>query len=115
MTADYTKLLLSQSTSGRQIKIAATATPGTLIHTAHATDLDELWLWGVNSDLAAKKLTIEWGGVTVPDDTMEVSIPHEDGWQLIVPGLIVTTSVLVRAFAATTNLILVAGYVNRIT
>ena len=70
--------LLSGSTNGRGVKVAATATPGTLIHTAHATSLDEVWLWCVNSDSAACKLTVEFGGTTSPDDLIEVSIPLED-------------------------------------
>lgn len=115
MTADYTKLKLSASTNGRQIKIGATATPGTLLHTSHASDLDELWLWAANSDTTDRKLTVEWGGVAVPDDIMEVTIIKEDGWQLIVPGLIVTGAVAVAAFAALTNAITIGGYVNRIT
>ena len=115
MTADYTKLKLSASTNGRQIKIGAVATPGTLLHTAHASDLDELWLWAANSDTTDRKLTVEWGGVTAPDDIMELTVIKEDGWQLIVPGLIVTGSVLVAAFAALTNVITIGGYVNRIT
>lgn len=115
MTADYTKVALSLSTNGRQTKIAATATPGTLIHTAHATALDEIWLWAANSDTVDRKVTVEWGGVTVPDDIMELTILAEDGWQLIVPGLILTGSVLLGVFAATTNVVTVGGYVNRIT
>lgn len=111
----FAKLKLSGSTDGRMIKAAATATPGTLLHTAHATALDEVWLYGVNSDSVSRKLTIEWGGVTAPDDDIEQTLAPEGGLQLLVPGLIVTNSVVVRAFAASANLVLVAGFVNRIT
>ncbi len=114
MTADYTKELLSQSTNGRQTKISATGTPGTLIHTAHATAKDEIWLWAANSDTSNRKVTLEWGGVTVPDDTMEVTVLAEDGWQLIVPGLIITGSVALAMYAELTNVITASGYVNRI-
>jgi hypothetical protein len=115
MTADYTKELLSQSVNGRQIKIAATATPGTLIHTAHATAKDEIWLWAANSDTSNRKVTLEWGGVTVPDDIMEVTVLAEDGWQLIAPGTILTGGVALRMFAALADVVTVGGYVNRIT
>ena len=47
--ATFTKLKLSGSTDGKQIKVSQTATAGTTIHTAHATSLDEVWLWAVNS------------------------------------------------------------------
>ena len=107
--------LLSGSTNGRGVKVAATATPGTTIHTAHATSLDEVWLWCVNTDTAARKLTVEFGGTTSPDDLIEVSIPYESGLVLVSPGLTVTGGVVVRAFAATANVLVVMGHVNRIT
>ena len=113
--AAYTKVQLSGSTSGRNVKVAATATPGTLIHTASSTAIDEIWLWCVNSDTTDRKLTIEYGGTTSPDDTDEVTIPAEGGLILIIPGLTLTGGLVVRAFAATANVLLINGYVNRIT
>lgn len=113
--ATFSKQLLSGSTNGRAVKVAATATPGTTIHTAHATDKDELYLYAFNSDTTARKLTIELGGTTSPDDTIEVTIPAESGLQLVVPGLILTGSVVVKAFCATANVVMIVGYVNRIT
>ena len=72
--ATFSKELLSTSTDGRAIKVAATATAGTLIHTGSttATTIDEVWLYAVNSDTTDRKLTLEWGGVTVPDDLIEI-------------------------------------------
>lgn len=109
------KLALSGSTNGRMVKVVATGTAGTTIHTAHATDLDEVWLWAVNTDTSSRKLTIEFGGTSSPDDLIELSVPAESGLILVVPGLVVTGSVVVRAFAATANVVNVAGYVNRIS
>lgn len=111
----YTKLKLSGSTDGRLVKVVATSSAGTTIHTAHATSLDEIWLWAVNSDSTDRKLTIEFGGTSSPDDLIEVTIPAEDGLYAVVPGLILTGSVVVKAFAASANVVLIAGYVNRIT
>jgi type V secretory pathway adhesin AidA len=113
--ATYSKIQLSGGTTGKNIKVVATATAGTLIHTAHATSIDELWLWCVNSDSTDRKLTIEFGGVAAPDDLIEVTIPAEDGLYLVVPGLTLTNSLVVRAFAATANVLVVNGYCNRIT
>ena len=113
--AAYSKLKLSGSTDGRGIKVVATATLGTTIHTAHATALDELWLWAVNSDTTDRKLTIEFGGATSPDDLIEVTIPAEAGLIPVVPGIHLTDSVVVTAFAATANVIMIHGYTNRIT
>lgn len=115
--ATYTKHLLSGSSYGKQIKIAATTTPGTLIHTASADAgvLDEVWIYCVNSQTAAVGLTIEWGEVTVPDGNIECSVPGESGLMLIIPGLILTNELVIRAFAGTANVLLVSGFVNRIT
>lgn len=112
--ATFAKQLLSGSTNGRPVKVAATATPGTLLHTAHATAKDEIWLWVTNTSAATVKLTIELGGVTDPDDLIEVGIPGESGLVLVVPGTPLSGSVVVRAFAATANVLNVVGYVNRI-
>ena len=115
MATTFTKVVLSGSTSGKQIKVAATATAGTTIHTAHATSLDEIWLWAVNSSTTAVKITVEWGEATAPDGNIEVTVPGESGYLMVVPGLVLTGSLVVKAFAGTTNVILVNGYVNRIS
>ena len=113
--ATFSKQLLSGSTSGKQIKVAATATAGTTIHTAHATDLDEIWIYAVNSSVSSVKLTIEYGEATAPDGNIEVTVLPEAGLVTIVPGLILTGSLVVKAFAGTANVIMLSGYVNRIT
>lgn len=121
MSSTISKIKLSGSTDGRGIKIAATATAGTLLHTAVSgtTSYDELWLWVVNSQAsgtaATVKLTVEFGGVSSPDDHIEYFVPAEDGLYLLVPGLPIQNGVVVRAFAATTNVLIAHGYVNRIT
>lgn len=112
--ATFSKVKLSGSTDGRNIKVAATATAGTLLHTAHATALDEVWIFACNSDTVDRKLTIEFGGVTSPDDTIELTIPAESGMVTVIPGFVLTNSVVVRAFAATANVIVINGYINRI-
>ena len=110
-----TKMKMSGSTDGRAVKITQTATAGDIMHTAHATSLDELWLWLVNSSASPVKATIEFGGVTSPDDLIEKTIAAEVGPVLIIPGLLVTGSVIVRAFAASANVVMGVGYVNRHT
>lgn len=118
--ATYSKIHLSGSTDGKLIKVAATATAGTTIHTGSATasTYDEVWLYAVNSDTTDRKLTIEYGGTSAPDDLIEQTITAESGLILIVSGLLIkgnATPLVVRAFAATTNVIMIGGYVNRIT
>jgi hypothetical protein len=114
------KELLSGSTGGRAIKVAATGTPGTTIHDTgtSSTTKDELWLWAFNTDTTDRKLTIEFGGTTSPDDLIEVTIPAESGLNLVVSGLVLTgtgaAARSVKAFAAAANVVGIVGYVNRI-
>ena len=98
------------------IKVVATATAGTTIHTAGSgtTNIDEVWLWAVNSDTITRKLTIEWGGTTAPDDTITVDIPPQGGLILVAPGLLIQNSLVIKAFAAAANVVTITGYVNRI-
>lgn len=117
--ATFSKAKLSGSTDGRNIKVAATATAGTTIHTgpSDTDDYDEVWLWAQNSDTTARKLTIEFGGVSAPDDLVEVTIPPESGPVLVIPGWLIkgnATPLVVRAFAATANVVVINGYVNQI-
>lgn len=105
----------SGSTDGLGIKVAATSTPGTLIHTAHATSADLLEVYAYNSDTADRELTLEWGGTTSPDHHIKQTIPAKDGLHLVVPGLLLTNSKVLRAFAATANVIIILGKVLRVT
>lgn len=113
--ATYSRVKLSGSTDGRMIKVAATSTPGTTLHTAHATAQDEVHLWAVNSDTTERKLTIEFGGTTSPDDTIELTIPPESGLIPVCPGLTLTNSLVVKAFCGTANVVMCGGFINRIT
>jgi len=112
--ATFTKELLSGSTNGRGIKVGATSTPGTTIHTADGTATDEVWIYAMNTDSSARKLTLEWGGTTSPDDLMEIELDAEAGLVLLVPGLPVSGSVVVKAFADAADVVTIHGYVNRI-
>jgi hypothetical protein len=118
--ATFSKLILSGSTDGKGIKVVQTATAGTTIHTGSstATTLDEIWLYAVNTSASDVKLTVEWGGVASPDDHIEYTVKAENGLYLIAAGLLIkgnATPLIVRAFAATANVISIHGYVNRIT
>jgi hypothetical protein len=121
--ATYSKQLLSGSSQGKAIKIAAT-TSGSNGTTLHATGtsssiIDELWLYAYNSASTATALTIQWGGITAVDNEVKITIPATSGLTLVIPGLILTgdgtTATTTRAYAGTTNVITVSGYVNRIS
>jgi len=111
--ATYTKAILSGSTNGRQIKVGATSSPGTTIHTAIA--LDEIWLWAYNSDGSPHLLTLQWGGTTAPDDSIAQYIQSQVGWVPIATGLVLSGTLLVKAFADLTNVVMIGGYVNSIS
>lgn len=118
--ATFSKNILSGSTDGKAILVAATATPGTTIHTGPSTttQFDEVWLYAMNTSTSNVKLTIEWGGTTAPNDHIEYTVAAENGLYLIVPGLVLkgnATPLVVRAFAATTNVLTISGYTNRIS
>ena len=118
--ATYSKQLLSGSTQGKAIKVVATASVGTTIHTTgtSATAIDEVWLWAYNSSGSAVNLTIQFGGTATPDNDILLAIPAVSGLTLVVPGLILAgtgaAGNTVAAYAGTTNVITITGYVNRV-
>lgn len=117
--ATAVKRKLSGSTDGRGIKVVATASAGTTIHTAvagtTAGTYDEVWLFAYNSDTANRLLTIQFGGTTTPDDDIKVTIPFQTGLMLIIPGLILQNGSIVKAYADAANVVTIQGFVNAIT
>lgn len=116
--ATYSRKILSGSTSGRVIPVAATATPGTLIHTAAAgaAAWDEIYLWVSNVTASPATLTIEWGGVTDPGDHVvkAISVPANSPPIPIVTGEVLNGGLVVRAFSGTASALNISGYVNAI-
>lgn len=117
--ASYSRVLLSGSTSGRNIPVAATATAGTLIHTAvsGSSAFDEVYLWAANVTASPATLTIEWGGVTDPGDHMvkSFSIPANSPPIPVATGQVLNGGLVVRAFGGTAGAINISGFVNRIS
>lgn len=113
---DYKTRHLSGSTDGRGIAIAATTSPGTLIHTAFgspaANEHDEITLYGVNNTGSAVSLTLQFGG-TASADAITVSVPANSGLLQLVPGLPLHNGAEVRAYAASANAISMFGRVRR--
>ena len=111
----------SGSTQGQGVKVVATSTAGTLIHTTgtSATIIDRLSIWAYNGHSADVVLTIEFGGATVPDQNIVQTITAQTGLTIVVDGLILlgdgASALTVKAFAATANVIVLSGYVMRVT
>ena len=116
MSVTVTKRILSGSTNGKPIKVVATATLGTTIHTAvagtTAGTYDEIWLYAYNGDSTARILTIEYGGATVPDQNIVLTLASKAGLQLVVPGLVLQNGLVVTAFADAANVVTISGWVN---
>ena len=117
--ATIVKRKLSGSTDGKAIKVTQTATAGDTIHTAvagtTAGTFDEIWLWAYNGHTASVTLTIEFGGATVPDQNIIVTLASKSGLIPIVPGLILQNGMVVKAFASVANVITLSGFVNSMT
>lgn len=118
--ATAVKRKLSGSADGKAIKLTSTETSGAVtIHTSVAgtTDgtYDEIWLWAYNGHTSDVVLTVEFGGSTVPDQNIVVTIPFKAGLVPIVPGLILQNGMVVKAFASSANVITLIGFVNSIT
>jgi ABC-type nitrate/sulfonate/bicarbonate transport system substrate-binding protein len=112
----FSRQLLSGSTSGKPIPVAATATPGTLLHTAVAGGYDEIYLYVANVTGAAVTITVEWGGTSDPADLIckSVSVPANSGPTELVKGIVLNGGLVVRAFSSTANACNITGFVSRI-
>ena len=116
MPTTVSRIPLSGSTHGRGIKVAATTSTGTTIHTATSStsDCDVVTLYAYNSSASAVTLTVQWGGTSTPDDDIKLSIPSLSGLTLVVPDMVLRNSLLLEAYASTTNVITIHGFVNRV-
>jgi hypothetical protein len=115
--ATISRIPLSGSTDGRGIKVVATASSGTTIHTAttSTSDCDVVTLYAYNSSASAVNLTLQWGGTTSVDDDIKLAIPATSGLTLVVPDMVLRNSLVVRAYAGTANVVTIHGFVNRVT
>lgn len=115
--ATYVSHYLSGSTDGAIIPVAATATPGTLIHTASATvdEMDEVYLYASNVTGTDATLTIEWGGVSDPGSHLvhALVIPANSQAEPVATGQRIGNGLIVRAFSGTAGAINISGGVNR--
>jgi len=107
--------LSGSDTTGKGIAVAASVSPGTLIHAQSGTaSKDEIHLWASNSHTADLLLVLEFGA-TGGANQMDFKIPFDSGLFLLSPGFTLTNTRSVYAFCATPNVINIFGHVNRIT
>jgi len=94
--ATFSKQILSGSTDGKGIKVAATASSGTTIHTASstATTLDEIWLYAQLNNPSSAALTVSNKALTSNVATITTSAAH---------GLFVSDTVKITGVDTTFN------------
>jgi hypothetical protein len=109
----YTREPLSGSTHGRGIKVVATGSTGTTIHTGQAstTLTDVVTLYCCNTDTVTRRVTLEWGGTTAVNDNMIFDVPPKST-VLLVADLIIRNSLVITAFCDTANITSIFGFVN---
>ena len=117
--ATATKNKLSGSTDGKGIKVT-TASPldgsDTTIHTAVSgtTDYDLVTLFATNPSASDIELFLGLGGTTDPDNLVRQTIPARAGLVLLIADFPLQNGAVLVASAATTNQIVIYGYVNRL-
>ena len=116
MATTVSRIPLSGSTDGRAVLVAATSSAGTTIHTAtsSATDCDVVTIYAYNSSASAVTLTLQWGGTTSVNDDIKLSIPATSGLTLVTPDLVLRNSLILKAYAGTTNVVTIHGFANRV-
>lgn len=116
--ATYSRVLLSGSTDGKPIVVAATATPGTTLHTAVSgtTAFDEVYAWVSNVTGSAATITVEWGSTTDPGGHIckAYSVPANSPPIPLITGQTVNNGAVVKAFSGTASALNITGHVNRI-
>lgn len=110
----FTKELLSASTNGRPIAVAAVATPGTNIHTDGnaPNEMSEVWLYASNVGAVDRLLTIELGGTGVANE-QKYAVPAQQTVQILI-GHPINGGVSIAAYADAGGEVNVAGWINHI-
>lgn len=99
---------LSASTNGKLIKVTATASAGTDIHTTSSGLFEKLWISVTNEHTSTVTVTIEWGGTTA-DDRFSFDIDPTDGPIEVVSGWVIGNALTVKMYASVANVIYVLG------
>lgn len=107
---------LSGATQGTGIKVASTdsSAQGEIVHTHGDTindsRFDEVYLYAYNSHTTSVTLTLQWGGVTSPDNLISISIAS-GSFLTVVPGMHIGGAKTVSATASDANKVILYGHV----
>ena len=110
----YQAITLSGSAGGAPILVnAITAGTANTLHTAHATNIHEVWLAAYNYGSVDADIVLCIGGIAAGQQ-ITLTIPAKRGTIPILSGIRFTSSVVISAFASVTTSIAVVGNVNNI-
>jgi hypothetical protein len=107
---NFSAVTPSGLTNGNGKLIAAIASPGDVIHTCDTTLRDEVYIWVCNLSTITVDFYLEVGNLVYTHP-----IPNDGDLHLIRPGTRHTGGTVIRAYAETTNVLVVDAIVNRIS
>jgi len=103
------QIAFSASTNGEPLLIADTSSAGTEFHLCGASATEKVVVYATNKHTAPVLLSLEMGNTTGPIQTYVV---NQGGEQLVCEGFVnVSSATSCAAFAGTTNVISLHGYV----
>ena len=125
--ATLTKHMFSEveAVSGRRFRVTSTeASAANVFHVAPAT-MDECWVYAHNFGATDAVLTVMWGlsgdvpaaasaSVASVDTGVSITIPFQSGRALVFDGTLLMGGLSAAAYADTTDIISIDGFVNRI-
>ena len=118
--ATFSKIPLSASSGGRVINVQSNSNESLdTIHTCSTstTVQHEVWLYASNESPSDSELTIAIGTDQIIEFITQ-TITAKSGLILVIPGLTFngnSTPIVIKAFAGTSGVINITGYVNVIT
>lgn len=113
MAGTYLRRPISGAADGKGVKVVATGSAGTTIHTAQAsaTLVDVVTLYATNTNTTVETVTLQWGGTTSVDDDIIVQVPAKATVPIAV-DLILRNSLVAKAYSTTANVVSIHGFVN---
>lgn len=120
--ATFSKILLSNSVSGRQIPVQYTGVfpsggiTGSLIHQAGgtSTSLDEIYIYAQNARSGVDATILLMWGNTQSGDMMFAPVPSQNGRVLLTDGKILMSGLSVTAFSNLSG-VSCDGFAHRLT
>lgn len=111
----FSKVIFTESVLGEPIRISATTSVGDLIHDVvdGYVNMDEVWLYASNTTSTDVIITVQLGDVQASSEVVQTVAAQSVS--LIIPGIPIQGDGKIRAYAGTTDVINVFGWINRIT